>query len=163
MYIEFVPNRNSRPAILLRESYREGTRVRKRTIANLSDWPEELIDALRSLLKMRSVGGAHQRRPAGAGAAAGGEVDAVLGALRDIGLERMVASAGHRPRDTVVAKVVVRLIESLRAGPARRRMRVLEGHLTDARGSATRVGRSPDDDVNGRGRRRSSAGRLVDR
>ena len=38
MHIESVPNRNSRPAILLRESYREGGKVRKRTFANLSRW-----------------------------------------------------------------------------------------------------------------------------
>ena len=51
MYIERVPNRNSPPAILLREGWREGKKVRKRTIANLSHWPEEQIETLRLLLK----------------------------------------------------------------------------------------------------------------
>ena len=51
MYVEIVPNRNSPPAILLREGWREGKRVRKRTIANLSDWPQAKIDTLRRLLK----------------------------------------------------------------------------------------------------------------
>ena len=51
MYIESVPNRNSPPAILLRESFREGKRIRKRTLANLSKWPPRLIDGLRVLLK----------------------------------------------------------------------------------------------------------------
>jgi hypothetical protein len=152
MYIEFVPNRNSRPAILLRESYRDGARVRKRTVANLSDWPEELIDALRSLLKTRAVGAAGQRMPAGTGKTAGGEMDAVLGALRDIGLERLVSPAGNRRRDGVVAMVVVQLIELLQRDPARRRMRAREG-VTDARRPR---------DLAGRVRRRSSAARRVD-
>ena len=51
MYIEAVPNRNSPPAILLRESYRDGAKIKKRTIANLSDWPSELVEGLRTLLK----------------------------------------------------------------------------------------------------------------
>mgnify|MGYP000929541771 CR=1 FL=1 len=51
MYIETVPNRGSRPAILLREGKREGKRVVKRTLANLSDWPEAKIEALRQVLR----------------------------------------------------------------------------------------------------------------
>ena len=51
MYIERVPNRNSPPAILLREGWREGKKIRKRTLANLSHWPEAKIEALRRVLK----------------------------------------------------------------------------------------------------------------
>jgi hypothetical protein len=51
MYIEAVPNRSSPPAILLRESFRENGRVRKRTLANLSDWPSTLVEGFRTLLK----------------------------------------------------------------------------------------------------------------
>ena len=51
MYIESVPNRNSPPAILLRESYREGGKVKKRTLLNLSDWPRERIAGFKALLK----------------------------------------------------------------------------------------------------------------
>lgn len=50
MYIDRVPNRNSPPAVLLRESYRQGAKVRKRTLANLSKWPEHLVEGLRVLL-----------------------------------------------------------------------------------------------------------------
>ena len=46
MYIEVVPNRNSRPAILLREGWREGKKVCKRTLANLTDWPAQKVQAL---------------------------------------------------------------------------------------------------------------------
>ena len=51
MYIESVPNRNSPPAILLRESYRENGKVRKRTLCNLSDWPVAHIEGLRGVLR----------------------------------------------------------------------------------------------------------------
>ena len=51
MYVESVPNRSSPPAILLRESYREQGRVKKRTLANLSDWPASLVEGFRTLLK----------------------------------------------------------------------------------------------------------------
>ena len=51
MYIETVPNRGSPPAILLRESYRVDGKVKKRTLLNLSDWPRNVVDGLRALLK----------------------------------------------------------------------------------------------------------------
>ena len=51
MYVETVPNRNSPPAILLRESFRQDGQVRKRTLANISDWPPEQIESLRRVLK----------------------------------------------------------------------------------------------------------------
>ena len=47
MYVTRIPNRDSRPAVLLRESYREGGKVKSRTLANISDWPEAKIDSLR--------------------------------------------------------------------------------------------------------------------
>ncbi|GCA93128.1 hypothetical protein C789_3742, partial, partial [Microcystis aeruginosa 11-30S32] len=50
MYIEKVPNRNSPPAVLLRESYREGDQVKKRTLANLSKFPDDIIDNLKLAL-----------------------------------------------------------------------------------------------------------------
>ena len=50
MYIATVPNRGSPPAILIRESYREGGKVKSRTIANISGWPAEKIEALREVL-----------------------------------------------------------------------------------------------------------------
>ena len=51
MYIESVPNRSSPPAILLRESYRQAGKVKKRTLANLSSWPPALVEGVRILLK----------------------------------------------------------------------------------------------------------------
>ena len=60
MYIELVPNRNSPPAILLRESYRDGGKIKKRTIASLSHWPTEIVEGLRTLLKGGRVAAADQ-------------------------------------------------------------------------------------------------------
>ena len=51
MYIESVSNRNSPPAVLLRESYRDAGKVKKRTLANLTKWPPALVQGLRTLLK----------------------------------------------------------------------------------------------------------------
>ena len=109
MYIEAVPNRNSPPAILLRESYREGGKVKKRTLCNLSGWPKDLVDRFKTLLK----GGTAV--PAGPGAFTirralpHGHVAAVLGTLRRIGLDQIVGPAGNRRRDLVVAMVVSRV------------------------------------------------------
>jgi len=80
MYIESVPNRNSPPAILLRESYRDGGKIKKRTIANLSNWPTELVEGLRTLLKGGKVAPADQETIIVRRALPHGHVAAVLGA-----------------------------------------------------------------------------------
>ena len=79
MYIESVPNRNSPPAILLRESYRDGGKIKKRTIANLSDWPTELVEGLRTLLKGGKAAPADQETIIVRRALPHGHVAAVLG------------------------------------------------------------------------------------
>jgi hypothetical protein len=110
MYIESVPNRNSPPAILLRESYRDGAKVKKRTIVNLSDWPSELVEGLRTLLKGGTATPADQQSIIVRRALPHGHVVAVLGTLRHIGLDRILGPAGNRPRDLVIAMIVARLI-----------------------------------------------------
>ena len=94
MYVERVPNRGSRPTVLLRESFRAGQSVRKRTLANLTDWPEGKVEALRAVL-----GGAMAPKVAPLEEAFDvvrtrphGHVAAVLGTLRRLGLERMLAA-----------------------------------------------------------------------
>jgi hypothetical protein len=109
MYIETVPNRDSRPAILLREAYREGKRVRKRTLANLTDWPADQIESFRRLLKgekLVPVGEAltiEQSKPHG-------HVEAILRAFRKLGLPALIAAKRCRERDLVVAMIAERLI-----------------------------------------------------
>ena len=110
MYIESVPNRNSPPAILLRESFRDGAKIKKRTIANLSDWPAELVEGLRTLLKGGTATPADRESIIVRRALPHGHVAAVLGTLRAIGLDRILGPAGNRPRDLVIAMIVVRLI-----------------------------------------------------
>jgi transposase len=110
MYIEAVPNRSSPPAILLRESYRDKGKVKKRTLCNLTNWPAHLIEGLRALLKDGSV------LPPGMDALTirrslpHGHVAAVLGTVRTIGLDRLLGPAGNRCRDLTLAMIVARLI-----------------------------------------------------
>jgi transposase len=111
MYIERIPNRNSPPAILLRESFREGNTVRKRTLANLSTWPPELVEGLQTLLRggtaVKQLHGAFdivRSRPHG-------HVAAVLGTLRHLDLERIIDPNPSPQRDLVVAMIVARLLD----------------------------------------------------
>src|ERR1700749_1248173 len=110
MYVESVPNRNSPPAILLRESYRDGGKIKKRTIANLSDWPTEIVEGLRTLLKGGKVAPADQESIIVRRALPHGHIAAVLGTLRNIGLDRMLGPPRNRCRDLVIAMIVARLI-----------------------------------------------------
>jgi len=109
MYVETVPNRGSRPAILLREGWREGHRVRKRTLANLSDWSPQKVEALRRLLRDEplvapSEAFAVQRsRPHG-------HVAAVVGTIKKLGLDRLLASRRTPERDRAVALIAARVL-----------------------------------------------------
>jgi hypothetical protein len=112
MYIESVPNRGSPPAILLRESFREEGRVRKRTLANLSDWPGALVEGFRTLLKggvAVAEDGILIRRALPHGHAA-----AVLGTIRAIGLDRLLG----KPSDKRLAPLAIALIASRLVSPA---------------------------------------------
>ena len=114
MYIESVPNRGSPPAILLRESYRDGDRIRKRTLLNLSDWPAERVEGLRGLLKGGVVVPAGEAAFTVERSLPHGHVAAVLGAARAIGLDRLLGPKNprepNRPRDLVLAMIVNRVI-----------------------------------------------------
>ena len=111
MYVAKVPNRGSPPAVLLRESYREAGKVKNRTLANLSSWPEAKVDALAAALK---------GRPAPGAAAEGtfeiarslphGHVAAVLGTARQLGLEELIDPVPSRQRDLVTAMMVAQVI-----------------------------------------------------
>jgi hypothetical protein len=108
MYIDLVPNRGSKPAILLRESIREGKRIRKRTIANLSALTLEQAEAIRCVLKGEGLA------PAGRleclRSLAHGHVEAVLTAMRRLGFDKLIDGKPSRERDLVVAMVAGRLL-----------------------------------------------------
>src|SRR6516225_8301610 len=111
MYVVKVPNRGSPPAILLRESYRDGGKVKNRTLANLSSWPEAKVDALSRVLK---------GQPPPAASLAGafeisrslphGHVAAVLGTARQLGLEELIDPEPSRQRDLVTAMAAAQVI-----------------------------------------------------
>jgi len=110
MYVTRVPNRNSPPAVLLRESYREGGKVKNRTIANLSSWPEAKVEALSRALKGLP--------PAGLEGAfeitrslPHGHVAAVLGTIGSLGLAELIDPAPSRQRDLVTAMVTAAVID----------------------------------------------------
>jgi hypothetical protein len=109
MYIERVPNRNSRPAFLLREAWREGKAIRKRTLANLTDWPAEKVEALRRLLRGEALA-SPQQLFAIERSVPHGHVAAILGTVRRLGLDTLVAAKRCRERDLVLALVVERLL-----------------------------------------------------
>ena len=109
MYIEIVPNRNSRPAILLREGWREGKKVCKRTLANLSDWPAQKVSALRRVLKDEPLV-SPQEAFAIERSWPHGHVETVLETIRRIGLDKLIGAKRTRERDLVLAMIVERLI-----------------------------------------------------
>ena len=111
MYIESVPNRASPPAILLRESYRDGGKVKKRTLLNLSDWPRERIAGFKMLLKGGTVIPQDQNSITIIRSLPHGHVTAALGTARKIGLDRLLGPDGNRCRDLILALVVNRILD----------------------------------------------------
>jgi Transposase DDE domain len=110
MYVVKVPNRGSPPAVLLRESYREDGKVKNRTLANLSSWPEAKVDALSRVLKGRppaaSLDGAFEITRS----LPHGHVAAAFGTVRRLGLEDLIDPVPSRHRDLVTAMAVAQVI-----------------------------------------------------
>lgn len=115
MYIEAVPNRNSPPAILLRESYRQNGKVRKRTLCNLSGWSPAHIEGLRGVLSGGTVIPADRDAFSVIRTLPHGHVAAALGTARKIGLDRLLgparAPADQRCRDLVLAMLIGRILD----------------------------------------------------
>lgn len=109
MYIEAVPNRSSPPAILLRESYREDGKVKKRTLANLTHWPSDKVEGLRRVLRDETLVCAEDAFEC-VRSLPHGHVVAVLGALKKIGLDRLISSKRSSERDRVLALIVQRIL-----------------------------------------------------
>ena len=109
MHIDVVPNRNSRPAYLLRESYREGKKVKKRTLANLSALSDEQLTAIRAILQ------GQQLRPVETlfeviGSRPQGHVEAVRVAMSKLGFQALLGTRPCRERDLVAAMVAARIL-----------------------------------------------------
>ena len=110
MHIDIVPNRNSRPAILLRESYRDGKTVRKRTLANLSALPMEQVQAIRRILKGEKLAAPEELLEV-IDSPHHGHVHAVLTAMKRLGFAKLLASRRSRERDLIMAMVAARILE----------------------------------------------------
>jgi transposase len=110
MYVDVVPNRNSPPAVLLREAFREGKKTRKRTLANLSDWPAEKVETLRRVLRderlvsPEDLFATQKTLPHG-------HVQAVLEMIARLELDHLISAQPSRERDLVVAMIAQRLID----------------------------------------------------
>jgi len=111
MYIERVPNRNSPPAVLLRETYREDGKVKKRTLANLSKWPEPVVEGLRILLKggtavanLEDTFDVVRTRPHG-------HVAAVVGMVRRLKVDQLIGGAKSREQALVLAMIAARILD----------------------------------------------------
>jgi DDE family transposase len=110
MYIATIPNRSSPPAILLRESYRQDGKVNTRTLANLTHWPPAQLEALRRVLRGDTLVAPEDAFEI-IRSLPHGHVAAVLGTLRRLGLESLLAAQKSRQRDLVIAMIVARLID----------------------------------------------------
>ena len=110
MYIETVPNRKSPPAVLLREGWREGKRVRKRTLANLTSWPAEKVETLRRLLKNEPLVSRDRRLRHYPLATATATSLPYSAPCTSCASDRTIASATSPERDRVLALITARIL-----------------------------------------------------
>jgi hypothetical protein len=129
MYIQTIPNRNSPPAILLRESFREHGQVKNRTLANLSHWPPPQVEALRQVLKGETtLGPPLERAFAVVRSLPHGHVAAVLGTMRQLKLEQLLQPGPERAR--VLALIAQRVLEPASKLATARALRAETAHST---------------------------------
>ena len=110
MYVDVVPNRNSPPAVLLRESYRDAGRNKKRTLANLSKLPDAAVDAVRRVLRGDRLVDPEKAFTC-VRSLPHGHVAAVLGTLKRLGLHTLIARGASRARGLVLALITARVID----------------------------------------------------
>jgi Transposase DDE domain len=145
MYVARVPNRGSPPAILLRESYREGGQVKNRTLANLSRWPDDKVDALARVLKGLPAQVELAEAFEISRSLPHGHVAAVLGTARRLGIEELIDPAPSRRRDLVLAMLIAQVITP---GSKLAFARALRAETaTSSLGTVLRVGGADEDDL----------------
>ena len=116
MHIDIVPNRKSPPAVLLRQSYREGKKVKKRTLANLSSLPMDQVMAIRRILKGEKLAPAEKIFQV-VRSRHHGHVHAVLETMKQLGFQKLLNSRSSRERDLVTAMVASRVLAPHREWP----------------------------------------------
>jgi Transposase DDE domain len=111
MYVTRVPNRSSPPAVLLRESFRDGDKVKSRTLANLTHWPDDKVEALRRVLKGETSFATPAEQIRIERSLPHGHVAAVLGMARKLGLDRLLPRQPVRLATLALAMIIARVIE----------------------------------------------------
>jgi len=112
MHVEIIPNRGSKPAILLRESFREGKKVRKRTVGNISKLPMDQVEFIKRVLKGEKLVSTDELfEIVEDGSPAHGNVEAVLTTMRRLRFGNLICTRSSRQRDLVVAMVAARILE----------------------------------------------------
>jgi len=111
MYIDIVPNRKSPPAVLLRESYREYGAVKKRTLANLSKLPKDIVEQLRILLRGGHAVENFEQALEVVRSLPHGHVAAVLGTVIKTGLDAIISRERSRELSLILAMIVARVID----------------------------------------------------
>ena len=109
-HVDKIPNRNSPPAILFRKAWREGKRIRRVTLANLTRVPEEIVDGIRAMLKGGVVVQSVEQIFTIKRSLPHGHVAAALGMCRKLGLERILHKKRSRERDLALGAIVARLL-----------------------------------------------------
>jgi transposase len=109
MHVDIVPNRGSRPAYLLRESFREGGKVRKRTLANLSSLPDDQIDAIRRVLRGEKLTAATELFEVTA-SRIHGDTQAVLTAMKRLGIRDLLSSRPAWEAEVVMGMIAARVV-----------------------------------------------------
>jgi transposase len=113
MFVETIKNRSSPPCTLLRESYRDEGKVRHRTLANLSTWPDDLIFGLRELLKNHRAGNPVTSASEGfriERSIPHGHVQAVVSTIERLKLDHLIGSKRCPERDRVIAMIAARIL-----------------------------------------------------
>jgi Transposase DDE domain len=144
MYVVRVPNRGSPPALLLRESYREAGKVKNRTLANLSAWPEAKVDALAAVLKGSPPAATVEGTFEITRSLPHGHIAAVLGTLRGVELEDLLGPPS-RQRDLVTAMIVAQVIEPASTLGIARKLRAETA--ASSLGQVLRLGSVGEDDL----------------
>ena len=145
MYIEAVPNRNSPPAILLRETYRHDGKFHKRTLCNLSHWPAAHIEGLRGVLKGGTVIPAERDAFTVTRSLPHGHVAAALGTARKVGLDRVLGPDGNRCRDLILALLIGRILDPVSKLAAARTLS--PATASSSLGEALGLGEVDDDEL----------------
>jgi hypothetical protein len=110
MFVETIPNRGSRPTVLIREAWREGKRIRRRTVGNITSLPQEQIEQIRRTLKGERLVSSDtafeivRSRPHG-------HVAAVVGTMRRLGIPELLATCKHRKRQLALAMIAARIVD----------------------------------------------------